>query len=157
MTLKGGSKLQGEQVVIEAPLSQISFQDSSVIDTSGKSMMTVGTSKWGGASFVGKGGICQSSVKYTVDVATPYGKFDTVPFMDNLAYHGNQIGSVGYAGEAETAGGGRIVIICDSIQVKSNKPILKANAKPYIDQDIKYLYRGGSGGYIYVFTFSKRA
>jgi hypothetical protein len=38
-----------------------------------------------------------------------------LPDSSNLAFIGNMIGSMGASGDAETAGGGRIVIIADSL------------------------------------------
>lgn len=38
-----------------------------------------------------------------------------IPDQSNLASIGNMIGSMGAEGDSETAGGGRIIIIADSI------------------------------------------
>ncbi len=43
-----------------------------------------------------------------------------LPDPNNLAIINNMIGSMGSAGDAETAGGGRIVIIADSIVMQGS-------------------------------------
>ena len=56
---------------------------------------------------------------------------------------------MGEPGDAETSGGGRMVIISDSIIL--NGAAVQANAKPYADSYNKNYYLvGGSGGYIYI-------
>jgi hypothetical protein len=61
------------------------------------------------------------------------------------------MGSMGEPGDAETSGGGRMVIISDSIIF--NGASVQANAKPYADSYNKNYYLvGGSGGYIYIQT-----
>ena len=63
------------------------------------------------------------------------------------------MGSFGRADEVETAGGGRIVLIADSVTFKGAGDKLSANARPYQNFVRKaYSLEGGSGGYIYVKT-----
>lgn len=71
---------------------------------------------------------------------------------NNLDVYTNQIGSIGKAGDAETAGGGRILIIVDSIVIDGYGTKLEANARPGPDYTGNYGLQGGSGGYIYVKT-----
>ncbi len=61
-------------------------------------------------------------------------------------------GSMGIARNANTTGGGRIVIIADSIQLEGTGQKLTVDAKPYSDAKLTNDFAGGSGGYIYIFT-----
>lgn len=69
----------------------------------------------------------------------------------------NQIGSIGFEGDAETAGGGRIVLLLDSIKVTAWGAPIQANAKPFdtVAMSSTYQLTGGSGGYIYIETVNK--
>ena len=68
------------------------------------------------------------------------------------------MGSFGRDGDAETAGGGRIVILADSITLAGNGEKLAANGRPEADLVRKaYSLEGGSGGYIYVKTFNQHS
>jgi hypothetical protein len=61
------------------------------------------------------------------------------------------MGSMGEPGDAETSGGGRMIIIADSVIF--NGAAVHANAKPFSDAYNKNYYLvGGSGGYIYIQT-----
>lgn len=64
------------------------------------------------------------------------------------------MGSFGKRDDIETAGGGRIIVISDSITFEGQGEKLTANARPYKDFEAKssYSLQGGSGGYIYVST-----
>lgn len=62
---------------------------------------------------------------------------------------------MGKAGDAETSGGGRIVILAESIVMQGFGTPLSANAKPYQSFVAPYREPGGSGGYIYVNTHNK--
>ena len=63
------------------------------------------------------------------------------------------MGSCGQSDDVETAGGGRIVVIADSVILDGPGPKLSADGRPYLDFDRKsYSLAGGSGGYIYVTT-----
>jgi hypothetical protein len=67
------------------------------------------------------------------------------------------MGSIGLQGDAETAGGGRMVILADSLNILGTGLALQANAKPF-EKDAStsnYKLVGGSGGYIYVKTHNK--
>ena len=59
---------------------------------------------------------------------------------------------MGKTQDIETAGGGRIVVIADSVEFKGSGDRLQANARPYKGYDRKYELAGGSGGYIFVST-----
>jgi hypothetical protein len=59
---------------------------------------------------------------------------------------------MGLAGDRETAGGGRIVLIAKSLLLHNYGAGLKANAMPFQGKDVHYTQEGGSGGYIYVKT-----
>ena len=67
------------------------------------------------------------------------------------------MGSMGKTSDIETAGGGRIVIIADSVDFDGPGDKLQANARPYKETDAKYELAGGSGGYIYVSTTNVNA
>jgi hypothetical protein len=63
---------------------------------------------------------------------------------------------MGVAGDAETSGGGRIVIIAESVVFNGFSAPLSANGMPYLTLDQSpYQEVGGSGGYIYVNTTNK--
>ena len=64
----------------------------------------------------------------------------------------SQVGSIGKVGDAETAGGGRIIIISDSITIKGEGAKIQANARPTSDYTGIYGLQGGSAGYIYIST-----
>lgn len=66
----------------------------------------------------------------------------------------NQMGSIGQPTDAETAGGGRMVIVADSMTLTGFGSALQANAKPTLEESVTSRYHlvGGSGGYIYVKT-----
>lgn len=67
------------------------------------------------------------------------------------------MGSIGLQGDAETAGGGRMVILADSLNILGSGLALQANAKPFENDASTSNYKlvGGSGGYIYVKTHNK--
>jgi hypothetical protein len=80
-----------------------------------------------GAQFIAQGGACDvSRENYTV-----FGNFDMLPNHRQLAHFMNQMGSMGQEGDAETAGGGRIVLILDSLTVSAWGAPIQANAKPF--------------------------
>ena len=80
------------------------------------------------------------------------------PRPDYLEALGSQMGSCGLHNDVETAGGGRIVILADSVVFAGAGEKLSANARPYPDFVRKtYSLAGGSGGYIYVNTLNKFA
>ena len=56
----------------------------------------------------------------------------------------------------ETAGGGRITIISDSLVLNGFGVPISANAKPYETFTAPYKEPGGSGGYIYIKTWNRR-
>ena len=100
-----------------------------------------------GASFIGQAGSCQN-----VPYFRTYGEFDMLPHESLKQISGSQLGSMGKTQDIETAGGGRIVVIADSVEFKDIGDRLQANARPYMGYDRKYELAGGSGGYIYVST-----
>ena len=66
-----------------------------------------------GAQFVGQGGACG----VTSENYTTFGNFDMMPDFNDLAHFLNQMGSIGQPGDAETAGGVRMVILADSMNL----------------------------------------
>ena len=52
----------------------------------------------------------------------------------------------------ETAGGGRIVINVESLNLNGTGAQIQANAKPYSNSTTNSSLPGGSGGYIYIAT-----
>lgn len=82
-----------------------------------------------------------------------YGEFNMMPDFEQLADIKSQMGSCGKRDDVETAGGGRIVLIADSVKFDGPGEKLSANARPFADFSRKtYSLEGGSGGYIYVST-----
>lgn len=67
----------------------------------------------------------------------------------------DQIGSIGKLGDMETAGGGRITIISDSLVLKGFGVPISANAKPFETFTAPYKEPGGSGGFIYIKTLNQ--
>jgi hypothetical protein len=61
---------------------------------------------------------------------------------------------MGAYGDAETAGGGRIVVIADSIVTDNTNVKISSNGFPVFDDDNDHLdaLSGGSGGYVYIHT-----
>ena len=115
IVFKQNTKIEGKQVIIDAPRSRISIEDSSTLTTTGMSLNQNGTQDYyrDGAQFVGQGGACNSTHNnYTV-----FGNYNMMPNPRSLDDFLNQMGSMGRAGDAETAGGGRIVLLADSLSV----------------------------------------
>ena len=116
--------------------------------------MTDGTHKYGiGAAYVGQGGYCGGVSGWDNDKQRTYGYFSRPPSVSDLTKTTDEIGSIGKQGDAETAGGGRILVFADSITLQGQGAKIQANARPYEDQkDRNYSLPGGSGGYIYIRT-----
>ena len=100
-----------------------------------------------GASFVGSGGSCSDIIS-----SPTYGNYSSVPNFANLTQIQNQIGSMGNVSTNLTAGGGRIVIIADSLVLNGTGAQIQANAKPYFNTTSLSNLAGGSGGYVYIKT-----
>lgn len=63
---------------------------------------------------------------------------------------------MGKVGDSETAGGGRIVIMVDSMNLNGTGKPLKSMGTPLNDGKLYgYPLQGGTGGYIYVSTFNR--
>lgn len=124
---------------------------------SGQSLSSFGTKtedKYG-ASFIAQGGgFCLGGDDPSrVFLETTYGAFEMVPHPDYLDKVDKQIGSYGSIDDIETAGGGRIVLLADSVTFQGEGEKLSANARPFADFERgQYPLAGGSGGYIYVST-----
>lgn len=56
----------------------------------------------------------------------------------------------------QTAGGGRIVVIAESIVMNGSVSQIQANAKPFFNKNVSVIEPGGSGGYIYISTSNTR-
>ena len=149
------TKIEGKQVIIDAPRSRIRIEDSSTLTTTGLSLNQNGTQHYyrDGAQFVGQGGACNDTHhNYTV-----FGNYNMMPNPHNLDHFLNQMGSMGRANDAETAGGGRIVLLADSLSVTGWGLSLQSNALPSEAEAraSEYEMVGGSGGYIYVKTMNE--
>ena len=88
MVLKNGSQFLGKQVLIDAPQTIVSLQDTSSISTSGMSYNLNGTQgtigkSYGGASFVGSGGSCPDTGS-----KSNYGNYNMLPDFRNLGAFG---------------------------------------------------------------------
>ena len=82
-----------------------------------------------------------------------YGYFEKLPNFADIKDYTDAIGSIGKEGDVETAGGGRVVLIADSVSFEGAGAKVQANARPYEDFTARrYSLAGGSGGYIYVKT-----
>jgi len=61
---------------------------------------------------------------------------------------------MGTPNNQETAGGGRIIIMVDSVNMTGSIQSIQANAKPYLNLDTPKSEAtdliGGSGGFIYI-------
>jgi hypothetical protein len=81
-----------------------------------------------------------------------------MPDFTSLEHLELEIGSMGFAGDSETAGGGRVIILADSVEFTGHGTPVQANAKPYFNTPTTqstFRQVGGSGGYIYVSTLNK--
>ena len=80
-----------------------------------------------------------------------------MPNFEKLDLFMNQMGSIGQPGDAETSGGGRMVIVADSMNLTGWGSPLQANAKPSLEESRTTTYHlvGGSGGYMYLKTANK--
>mmetsp|Transcript_32354 Transcript_32354/g.23373 ORF Transcript_32354/g.23373 Transcript_32354/m.23373 type:complete len:96 (+) Transcript_32354:568-855(+) len=85
--------------------------------------MSVGS----GASYIGQSGSCNVNVNYW----RTYGEFDMVPNFAVAQYTYSQIGSMGKSGDVETAGGGRILVVADSVSLKGSGNKMEANGAPF--------------------------
>ncbi|TNV88047.1 hypothetical protein FGO68_gene7075 [Halteria grandinella] len=145
-----GSVFSGEQVIIQADNATLYLDQSSRIDASGKSDENNGTQSGVGASFVGDGGTCGVSAK-----SKAYARYNTVPVIN--AVNGQvartavagQLGSQGTAKDASTNGGGRVIIIVDSLKLEGKSEKIAANGYPLQNTTVS-AKNGGSGGYIYI-------
>lgn len=85
-----------------------------------------------------------------------YGYFNLLPKISNLQDKANAIGSQGQLGQSYTNGGGRIIIIADSLKLEGKGDKLLASGGPIpLNKTISNnfaLRNGGSGGYIYIKT-----
>merc|ERR1719181_1851610 len=82
-----------------------------------------------------------------------YGYFERMPNFEDLSLYDEEIGSIGKPNDVETAGGGRVVIIADSVDFEGEGAKVQANARPYSDfTKRRYSLSGGSGGYVYIKT-----
>lgn len=99
------------------------------MSVSGQSLNRNGTQQRSedGAQFVGQGGACNA----TRQNYTTFGNFDMMPIENDLSRFVNQMGSIGQPGDSETAGGGRIVIMADSVDFNGWGASLEANAMPF--------------------------
>jgi len=115
-------------------------------------MVNIGTDSYGnqGASYIGAGGYCDNGE--TGDLA--YGNFNTGPNPDDVRDTKNDIllGSAGVRDNKLSAGGGRIHIEVDSLELTSSSHI-RANGYP-LAEDVygEEALHGGSGGHIYILT-----
>ena len=111
-----------------------------------------------GASFIAQGGgFCDEKNKGSVVGPEPtYGAFDMIPHAEEIGLVGDAMGSCGIHDDVETAGGGRIVLVADSVIFRGQGKKLDADARPYEGfTAASYSLEGGSGGYIYVATFNR--
>lgn len=120
LELKNSSSIVGKQIIIEAPESEIRILEDSSLWASGQANNVNGTMSRGlGANFLGQGGYCGN--KLSDEDYRTYGAFDMVPELKNskaMHHIGAQMGSIGKANDVETAGGGRIVLIADSVTLR---------------------------------------
>jgi len=115
LTMSHDSSFQGKQVIIDAPDSKVSFLTGSSLYASGQSYSTNGTTSDGdGASYIGSGGSCGHEDQKS---AKRYGEFDMMPTFTDLLTYDSQLGSMGQSDDVETAGGGRVVLIADSVEL----------------------------------------
>ena len=102
---------------------------TSALNTDGSSLNDHGSHENQGGSFAGQGGHCGKNF-----ADKTYGQFDRLPDVTKkgaafTGYH--TIGTVGMKKHGhETAGGGRIHIEIDSIQLEGQGRQLKANGAP---------------------------
>jgi hypothetical protein len=118
--LDQGTSIVGKQVIIEAPDAEVHILEGSSLWASGQSMMNNGTMFNGvGANFIGQGGYCGDELMRK-DFKT-YGNFSMMPAMDEEGrisdLYGDALGSIGHEEDVETAGGGRIVVMADSVKL----------------------------------------
>ena len=92
-----------------------------------------------GASFIAQGGgLCDPENEGSeIFKDQTYGEFDMVPDDGYLSKMYSQMGSCGKQDDVETAGGGRIVVIADSVTFSGPGDKLAANARPYEDFERK--------------------
>ena len=134
------------------------IDDTSYLETTGRSLETKGTSKDNihGASYIGHGGYCGNS-----PVSDRYGAFDLLPNPSDI-YDMKEMqlmGSMGHYSERtvdrdrSTGGGGHIHISVENLNFTGTSGRqLQANGLPDLDKQDNDDLNGGSGGYIYVKT-----
>lgn len=151
--LLDGSSFQGSTLYVEIADGNLHIDERSSLYVSAQALNTNGTMSVGsGASFIGQSGSCNANVNYW----RTYGEFDMVPNFSATHVTYSQIGSMGKNGDVETAGGGRIVVVADSVTLKGSGNKMEANGAPFQNfvRTTDYL-QGGSGGYIYVNTTNR--
>lgn len=78
-------------------------------------------------SLLGEGGYCGSDES---QVYKSYGQYNQPPNLSQIRTFQNQIGSIGMAGDTDTWGGGRLVIIADSIKLEGKNEKIQAHGYP---------------------------
>ncbi|CDW79197.1 UNKNOWN [Stylonychia lemnae] len=141
------SQLIGEQIVLWGPNLTVKIDASSSINATGTSDEITGTQ-----ANQGEGGFCGDNI-----VKKNYGSYNTYPNFANVVDLTNRIGSQGIKGDINTNGGGRIIIMADSVVLQGKSDKLLANGLPLAinrtsGKDQTTLRHGGSGGYIYLNT-----
>ena len=158
ITLKGAntttfemynSTIFAKGIVLTATQSRVIIDADSKLNSSGLSRNVNGTQTivQDGASYIGAGGTCGTNTVFKT-----YGEFDMRPQQTNYMLELSMTGSMGIAKNTNTTGGGRILIIADSIKLDGSGQRLTADAKPFSDANFTNDFAGGSGGYIYINT-----
>lgn len=105
--------------MIENNNSSINIDATSQILVAGRSPDTTGTAPAQGAAFIGDGGYC---VAPSAAQNKSFGVYNSIPTVgvnntQTIMNTAGQIGSMGTANDVKTYGGGRIVLICDSLNL----------------------------------------
>eukprot|EP00347_Sterkiella_histriomuscorum_P018113 403346737 len=148
--LTESSLLIGEQVVIIGANIAVRIDNTSLINVTATSDQQTGTLKNQGASYLSEGGTCVTVIRKT------YGYFNLLPNIKNPLNLTVAIGSQGISGDIYTNGGGRVILIVDSLRIEGKGDKIQANGGPLpinrkINNDFT-VREGGSGGYIYIKT-----
>jgi hypothetical protein len=114
--MSGSSTINGRQVVVENFKGPVILRDQANFNVTGFSVNDAGTMQDGsGAAFVGMPGSCSPKDINNPSSIKTYGTFNMVPDHVHILHPREQMGSMGKKNQKITNGGGRIVILSDSV------------------------------------------
>jgi hypothetical protein len=113
LSIEQYSLLKGNPLVIYGDNLRVSIDSTSHASSSGTSHAKQGLKADQGASYIAMGGQCGTKEKDNV-----YGVYENLPNFDNPTKSNDKLeGSIGQRYRNETAGGGRIIFLIESLSI----------------------------------------